>query len=344
MQRQTIAIVLLVVLLMIETAMMSWDCVQLKDFLPSTSRETWDERNAETTEDKPIVPNALLAKTAKSFKGGPTWRLEPQWNLTELPEVGDYDCKWVEFRPIGGKKAQMCVHPFKDIVSMNVAQFGGWVDCRILTKLWHQNYREGSIYVEIGANIGACVMQMLMTTNASIVAFEPNPLNRYCLMSTMKRMDKEYQDRLLLYPVALGARQSTQLIYSVENNMGNSVVGKVIKDQEYQKANAPLVVHVERAADILTPDGPDIALMKLDAQGYECEILNGMEGSNILERTSTVKFEFAGKWLEGHNCHDLIQRFMDAGFHVYNPDSPRPITANATFHVQDLHATRTKKT
>lgn len=65
-----------------------------------------------------------------------------------------------------------------------------------------------SLYLDIGGNIGSCVMEMLLSTNASIVAFEPHPMNLYNVKKTMSYLGKEYQDRLLLFPVGLGGVQN----------------------------------------------------------------------------------------------------------------------------------------
>jgi len=76
------------------------------------------------------------------------------------------------------------------------------------------------VYVEIGANIGSCVMEMLLSTNASIVAFEPHPRNLYNLKKTVSLLDETYQNRLALFPVGPGNASMTSTIYSGSDNLG----------------------------------------------------------------------------------------------------------------------------
>ena len=45
------------------------------------------------------------------------------------------------------------------------------------------------VYLDIGANIGACIMTMLLASDAFIVAFEPNPANLFRLTSTLLKLE-----------------------------------------------------------------------------------------------------------------------------------------------------------
>jgi hypothetical protein len=80
----------------------------------------------------------------------------------------------------------MCVHlaEIDKFVSGGIINRGRWGDCDKLTSLPWQEPTAGKnddspagIYVEIEANIGSGVTQMLLSINATIVAFEPQPSN-----------------------------------------------------------------------------------------------------------------------------------------------------------------------
>lgn len=60
----------------------------------------------------------------------------------------------------------------------------------------------------------------------------------------------------------------------------------------------------------------DFKLLKLDAQGYECKILEGM-GPNIASSIQIIKFEYARKWIEAQNCLNLLPRMRELGFNIY---------------------------
>lgn len=141
---------------------------------------------------------------------------------------------------------------------------------------------------------------MLLSTGANIVAFEPHPMNQICLHRTLARLGPEYQKRVALVPVALGGQQGASQIYTGEGHMGNSVVGKAIKD--FPKL-APVDIRIERLDSILS-DVVTIPLVKMDAQGFECQVLDGTSRS-AANHVRTIKFELASKWLRQQNCLDL---------------------------------------
>ena len=120
----------------------------------------------------------------------------------------------------------MCVHPFNDVVSRSVRNNGHWADCNELSfYCWNEHvnvHDANSVYLEIGANIvGTCVMEMLLGTNANIIAFEPHPMNIFVLQQTISKFDSStLQDRVCLVPVGLGDKnKGSSTIFSANNNM-----------------------------------------------------------------------------------------------------------------------------
>ncbi len=96
----------------------------------------------------------------------------------------------------------------------------------------------------------------------------------------------------------------------------NSVIGKVIGDhpgQVFDQKNQ-FTVHVERLDSILAADKMKIGLMKMDAQGFECRIVEGM--GEVAEIIDVMKFEYAYPWLRSHGCFDLVSLLIK-NFDVY---------------------------
>ena len=133
----------------------------------------------------------------------------------------------------GGKEPSMCVRNYHDSVSDAVKAAGYWPDCPVLTQLWlslpnnaarvdHPDFRicPGSgrpanskkLFVEVGANIGACTAQMLARPDVDmVVAYEPNPANLFYLTSTI--MKNNFKSKIALYPVGLGEVAANLPIY-----------------------------------------------------------------------------------------------------------------------------------
>lgn len=249
-----------------------------------------------------------------------SWKIVDWSNPITKEEEEKFKCDFVKFTSTAsGRNAEMCVHSFSDTVSNSIKRKGHWGDCNQLSKMWNEKaqHSDKSVYVEIGANIGSCVMEMLLGTDAKIIAFEPHPMNLFNLKMSVSKLDASFQERLRLVPIGLGQESASSTIFSATNNMGNSVIGKIIKDADRQQFDEKLqfTINVERLDSILAND-ITVDLMKMDAQGYECNILEGM-GKDVAKGIDVIKFEWADHWLKGHNCTDLLPRMRNYGFDIY---------------------------
>jgi len=327
-----------------------------KDVDSKSSRHNSDS-NTRKLQDKVgvLAWDSSMIKTHSSEKG---WKIVDWQNAITQEEEEKFSCQFTEFKSAStGKSAQMCVHTFFDYVSSSIRRKKRWADCDPLPTIWNglssaATHNEKSVYVEIGANIGSCVMEMLLGTDANIIAFEPHPMNLFNLKKTVSQLDPSLQKRLRLIPVGLGHEQGSSTIYSARNNMGNSVIGKIIKDYEKQGFDEKLqfTIQVERLDSILNSDDIDVKLMKLDAQGFECNILEGM-GNDVANAIGAIKFEWAAKWLNAQNCTDFLPRLRNYGFDVYKKYTGESRFSNlietdpegAKLYT-DLYATRLQKT
>ena len=217
----------------------------------------------------------------------------------------------------------MCVHTQDDTVSGSIIRGGRWGDCDQLSTLWTSAMdTTNATYVEIGGNIGACVMHMLLVTDAlDIRVFEPNPANLFCLTSTLLQFPEAQRKRVTVYPFALGELAEGLQIFGAKHNMGNSVVGKIIQDGPGQEFNAPVPIRVDRYDDVIGPE-VRVALMKMDAQGFECNVMRGMGE----RRVEVIKTEIANHWLSSHpGCDDkiLFGLFKTRGMDVFDGHGDR---------------------
>ena len=182
-------------------------------------------------------------------------------------------------------------------------------------------------------------MEMLLSTDANIIAFEPHPMNLFNLMNTISRLDEMYKKRVVLIPIALGNETEETIIHAAYNNLGNSVVGQFVED--YSNQSAPdafkFTIRVERLDSILNSSGGlHIPLMKMDAQGYECRIMEGI-GEHIAARIDNIKFEYARNCLNAQGCTNLLTIFRRFGFNIYKRGK-RIYEEKVNFKLADLLA------
>ena len=266
----------------------------------------------------PLLKTSLLRSSGGDHGGSTSDPVSTGWEINPVSTYPNYECKWIDFTSTTGKTTKFCGHSDPDGVTAQITNKGHFHHCDILPTLWNKaDKTEESIYLEIGANIGSCVVEMLLSTDAKVIAFEPHPKNLFVLLSTIKAMEQSYQDRVVIVPVALGAESAIQTIYAAKGNMGNSVVGKVIKDNRKQefKIEDQHSIHVERLDSIISPNA-HVAFSKLDAQGFECNIVSGF-GASLPAVVRQVKFEVSRKHLNSHGCLDLLSRFRGLGYTIY---------------------------
>lgn len=216
----------------------------------------------------------------------------------------------------GTSSIAMCLRDYSDTVSDSIRAHGRWSDCDVNEQLWNSLPGKGDIFVDIGANIGACTLPMLSHIDVNaVVAFEPNPSNLFYL-TTSVLSNSGYKDRLRLFPIGLGEERSRSEIHSQDGNAGNTIVGKGGLGAE----TAHGLVDVWRLDDIvkLARMAP-IRVMKMDAQGFEVHIL---KGADILLKSGSVAaihFELweKGLALQNSSAAELVSMLISNKYSIH---------------------------
>ena len=165
------------------------------------------------------------------------------WTPAEEPiragPAGKAQCAWGSWYKGGDLNASMCLYdPGADHISDQIRKLGRWHDCDRLSNVWaHNTSTSSSLFLELGGNIGACSVEMLMRhREAALVIFEPSPLNLFRLSSTLhalalERPDLQVQDRVVVFPLAVGNASADLPLFVARNNHGDSVVGTTVPRQ-----------------------------------------------------------------------------------------------------------------
>jgi FkbM family methyltransferase len=228
-------------------------------------------------------------------------------------------CRWVLFR----KAFNMCVHPSPDAVSDTIARSGHWGDCASLPGLWKSAVHAPigkTTFLDVGANIGACSMEMLLHTDANVIAIEPNPDNFFRLSATVDALPPSLKSRITIHNFAVGSSEGTAVMFAAHGNQGNSVLGKQIGDFPGQKFGDATDISVKVLDNALQDNISSVKVIKIDVQGNECTALPGMV--EILRAAEVVKFEVANNWLTNQGCSDveLLNIFRQNAFEVFDHD------------------------
>ena len=102
--------------------------------------------------------------------------------------------------------------------------------------------------------------------------------------------------------------------------------------------NEPVDIFIERIDSILS-HSVSVPQMKLDAQGFECQILDGMS-PEIATNIRQIKFELAGKWLRQQGCMDLLPRLRNFGYVINDEKGDVIVADSVNCGVCDAYATK----
>jgi len=277
------------------------------------------------------------------------------WDGTKVFGLDEnHQCEWVQMS--SGPK--MCCRSYHDSVSDAVKWNGGWGDCPALISWWtflqdrsgQSGVGHGKFYVDIGTNIGACLLPMMAQPGVqNALAFEPNPANLFYLTNSILA-NPDVKEKVKLYPFALGSENKTKPIYTERGNAGNTVVGKAT----HTSPSVVGEVKIKKLDDVLmNGDAPPyIHLMKMDAQGYEVKIIHGASKVFASGAVNAVKFELATDWLvmQGTSSAEYMNTYINYGFQIHDTET-KQLVSQELLHsiacgapiVQDFVAVRVKK-
>lgn len=173
--------------------------------------------------------------------------------------------------------------------------------------LYRKVIRSDMVVVDIGANVGIYTLHALKA-GAEVYAFEPTPETFNILRHNVALNGFEYSPKVHLYNSAVSDREEMTEFAVVSNSCGHNSMFRENKDDKIIR------VPTVRLDDTL--DGIKIDCFKVDVEGAEMLVLNGME-SLLTNNASVVGFvEFAPGNLRrsGIEPRDLYDRLNQMGF------------------------------
>jgi FkbM family methyltransferase len=178
----------------------------------------------------------------------------------------------------------------------------------------------GMTALDIGANIGlySIFLAELVGTEGKVFAFEPDPVLFEVAIANAQQNEKD--GIIKLHNLALGSEAAPGVLYRTSFNSGDN---RLKASPAHQDAVA---VHIARLDDLL----PDVKIdfIKMDVQGWEAEVLRGMERILRTNAKLTIYFEYWPEGLRraGEHLSAPIDILRQNGFQVFLPDQGEPLT------------------
>ena len=202
-----------------------------------------------------------------------------------------------------------------------------WIDNRLLC---FRNYEKKNIkaidqlikqykfdtFIDIGANFG--YYSNLLTKKycfENVYAFEPLLHNFYQLNANL--LLKNLVDKVKTFPYALENEEKMDTLWFNEHSTGTSILDKSVNDRNYQSSTT-----VEtKVFDTVLPIQNKNALVKIDVEGFELQVLEGMH--NFLTCNNCVMF------IETHHAYEQVKTLLSQyNLHPVNKDADDYIFAS----------------
>lgn len=172
---------------------------------------------------------------------------------------------------------------------------------------WIDGFRAGSVFWDIGANVGVYALYAALRGNARVVAFEPAAINYFLLTANCEANHLEERIDSLLMGVGAGHAMGHLEVSQFASAKSFSFRSRATRPPSRQAA---LIVSIDHLVETFCLPPPDY--IKIDAPGMSEAIIGG--GLNTL-RSGTVR-EIHMELRESKAGHRIIAMLEQCGFAV----------------------------
>lgn len=185
----------------------------------------------------------------------------------------------------------------------------------IETHFINTHLKAGDTFVDIGANIGyfSALATHIVGSTGRVIAVDPDPENIAILRLNQMLTDTP-QVFEAMHMIA-GNKNEQGYLYRSPVNYGDHRAFDALYEDNTCLQKVPVI---EKCLDDALMNEPRIDFIKIDTQGFEIRIFEGMV--ELLKRFQpTILFELWPYGLRnaGHNPPDLIQLVQDSGYSIY---------------------------
>lgn len=182
------------------------------------------------------------------------------------------------------------------------------------TLLFKELVKKGMVVIDVGANIGyfTLLASRLVGDEGKVFAFEPEPYN-YSLLCKNLRVNG--CNNVTAIQKAVFSQSGKMSLFLEKRNLGGHSLSKAgILD-----GAGSVVVEVTSLDEFFQNKGLKVDIVKMDAEGSEIGILQGM--TNLINRNDNlfIVTEFSPVLLRGSGFSpvDFLNRLTECGFTVY---------------------------
>lgn len=225
---------------------------------------------------------------------------------------------WRDFSTFGSTKFGITYNVrFPDYIQQMIYYFGVWEPP--ITRIMQQCLSEGSIFVDVGANIGynTCLASKLVGTTGRVHAIEASPS---IFVTLLENIALNKAGNIATYNKAVYDREAKISMYKgPTSNIGYSTTSQHRARRDDLSKEATVIAQplhmIVPAADLY-----EARLIKIDVEGAEWFVINGI-------RDHLDRFSSKTEWLielnsteiqeQGGDVGILVKLFTDVGYNIY---------------------------
>ncbi|MBW2127907.1 MAG: FkbM family methyltransferase [Deltaproteobacteria bacterium] len=224
-------------------------------------------------------------------------------------------------RPLKGMGAKILCNPH--LYTHRMPYWCGRLYETELENYLRQNLNPGDTVIDVGCNAGhiSVLAAHLVDPGGRVIAFEPN---HALAERVMNFVEEKNLSQIKIYKFALGGEEATGTLHLNRDDPGSSTLRSLGEDS----GGAPGGFDTERSCEIRTGDEvlgtenlPGRVFLKVDVEGYETQVLEGMPRT-LRSQVSHAVIEVTPRWLGGRKgVSGLFGLMADAGLspHVLQP-------------------------
>ena len=184
----------------------------------------------------------------------------------------------------------------------------------------HPELFTGGDILDIGANIGytACVFAAAIQSPFKVYAFEPDQASFTTLTEIVRR--RNLGDMVEIFYTAIGSAEGTlEFWHNEEHSADHRVVTAQFDSAELDRSKVTTVPVTTVDSFVAFHSLQSIVFIKIDVQGYELAVCEGMKATLQRFPEATIALEYAPDGMRelGFEPAALLQLFRTAGYHLY---------------------------
>ncbi len=241
------------------------------------------------------------------------------WRIKNHSKI-EHERRWIKFTDsnasyIDVKLSEFTIRLYKGDLITRAIYFNDFESTEI--KFLQEHIKEGDVFFDIGGNIGLfTLLAASKVKKAGVVyTFEPSDENF-----------KKLKENLLLnqftnvkpYLLAVSHKKEKKNLYNFSEGLGALSSFALIENEKYSVSEVQTVT----LSDFVEEEAvsQDIAIMKIDVEGWELPVLLGAR--TILEKENApfliVEFTDANARNAGYTCQQVFDLLVEYGYSMYS--------------------------